>query len=448
MHFNIFSRLFSGDERTVLANKNILATGSFKVLDTLVYLLLVPATLGYLNVYEYGIWLTINSVLGWINSFDIGLGNGLRNQLAEALAKNDFKKGRSLISTTLVMLIAIMIVLILVVSIAFPYLDNYTIFGTNPEQVPNLNAVIFVSFIIFCVNFILKIIGNVYLALQLPAINYGMSTGGHLLSLIIIVILTHVTDGSLLYVAVAYSIAPTLVYLIAFPITFLGKYKDLSPQVGLFCKDHVNGLMFMGAQFFVLQIASIVLFAMTNLIISHHFGPEKVTEYNIAFRLFYLVVNFTMLVLSPMWSAATDAYARGDIEWINKSVRRIQKLLILIGVGLILMVFVSKYIYQIWVGEEVTVSFGISAGLAIYVYILLWSQAYSFFLNGMGKLKIQMVNTVLMSIIFYPLCMLFKEVGTLGVVVAMCLVNISGLVFNIIQFNKVVSGQAAGIWKK
>ena len=147
MHFNIFSRLFSGDERTVLANKNILATGSFKVLDTLVYLLLVPATLGYLNVYEYGIWLTINSVLGWINSFDIGLGNGLRNQLAEALAKNDFKKGRSLISTTLVMLIAIMIVLILVVSIAFPYLDNYTIFGTNPEQVPNLNAVIFVSFI-------------------------------------------------------------------------------------------------------------------------------------------------------------------------------------------------------------------------------------------------------------------------------------------------------------
>ena len=165
------------------------------------------------------------------------------------------------------------------------------------------------------------------MALQLPAINYGMSTGGHLLSLIIIVILTHVTDGSLLYVAVAYSIAPTLVYLIAFPITFLGKYKDLSPQVGLFCKDHVNGLMFMGAQFFVLQIASIVLFAMTNLIISHHFGPEKVTEYNIAFRLFYLVVNFTMLVLSPMWSAATDAYTRGDLEWINKSAQKIRKLL-------------------------------------------------------------------------------------------------------------------------
>lgn len=133
MCFNKFTRLFSGDERTVLANKNILATGGFKILDTLVYLLLVPVTLGYLNVYEYGIWLTINSVLGWINSFDIGLGNGLRNQLAEALAKNDFKKGQALISTTLVILVAIMAALILVVSITFSSLDNYAIFGTNPE---------------------------------------------------------------------------------------------------------------------------------------------------------------------------------------------------------------------------------------------------------------------------------------------------------------------------
>ncbi len=52
-----------------------------------------------------------------------------------------------------------------------------------------------------------------------------------------------------------------------------------------------------------------------------------------------------------------------------------------------------------------------------------------------------------MSIIFYPLCMSFKEFGTLGVVMAMCMVNISGLIVNIIQFNKVISGRATGIWK-
>ena len=58
----------------------------------MIYLLLVPITLGYLNPYEYGVWLTLNSILVWFNSFDIGLGNGLRNKLTIALAENDLKK--------------------------------------------------------------------------------------------------------------------------------------------------------------------------------------------------------------------------------------------------------------------------------------------------------------------------------------------------------------------
>ena len=444
----IKEKIFKGDERTVLANKNIIATGGIKIIDSLVFLLLVPATLGYLNAYEYGIWLAINSVIGWVNSFDIGLGNGLRNQLAEALAQNDYKRGRSLITTTMLILTLIMAGLIILVSIAFPFIDCYSMFGTNSFQVPNLNAVIFVSFIIFCVNFILKIIGNVYLALQLPSINYAMSTGGHLLSLIFIVILTHTTNGSLMFVAIAYSIAPTLVYLVAFPVTFLGKYKNLKPRISLFHKEYVNNLMSVGVQFFVLQIASIILFAMTNLIISHHFGPEKVTEYNIAFRLFYLVVNLTMLFLSPMWSAATDAYTRGDIDWIKNSSRKVRKILYILGFGLIIMVLVAKYIYLLWVGSEVKVPFSISAGLAVYVYILVWSQAYSFFLNGMGKLRIQMINTVCVAVVFYPLCLVLKEFSTFGVIVAMCIVNITGVIFNIIQFSLIVNGKAKGIWLK
>lgn len=155
-----------------------------------------------------------------------------------------------------------------------------------------------------------------------------------------------------------------------------------------------------------------------------------------------------LLVLSPMWSAATDAYTCRDTTWIKKSADRVHKLLFLLGVGLLLMVAVSKYLYFIWVGGDVTVDFKISAGLAVYVYILVWSQAYSFFLNGMGKLRIQMINAVTMAIIFYPLCLLLKEFGTFGIIMAMCVSNISGLVLNVIQFNKIVAGKAKGIWAK
>lgn len=87
IYMSILSTLSSGDERTIKVKKNILASVLIKGVDFLVYLLLVPVTLGYLNQYEYGIWLTLSSILMWINSFDIGLGNGLRNKLSEALAQ-------------------------------------------------------------------------------------------------------------------------------------------------------------------------------------------------------------------------------------------------------------------------------------------------------------------------------------------------------------------------
>lgn len=107
---NLKHILLGGDQRTSKAKKNILLSIGIKACSILVSLVLVPLTLGYLNKYEYGIWLTLSSTLMWINYFDIGLGNGLRNKLAEALADSDVKKGQVYISTTFALLTIIMVV--------------------------------------------------------------------------------------------------------------------------------------------------------------------------------------------------------------------------------------------------------------------------------------------------------------------------------------------------
>ena len=63
-------------------------------------LLLVPVSLKCLTTGEYGIWLTLTSIIAWFISLDFGLGNGLRNKLAEALAVNDLKLAKIYTSTT------------------------------------------------------------------------------------------------------------------------------------------------------------------------------------------------------------------------------------------------------------------------------------------------------------------------------------------------------------
>lgn len=80
-------KMLDRDRRSSLVRKNIAGSILIKGWGCIVQLLLVPATLKSLNQYEYGVWLTISSILLWVDQFDIGLGNGLRNKLAEAVAK-------------------------------------------------------------------------------------------------------------------------------------------------------------------------------------------------------------------------------------------------------------------------------------------------------------------------------------------------------------------------
>lgn len=67
----------------------------------------VPITLAYINVSQYGIWITMSSLIVWLGFFDIGLTQGLRNKFAEALAKGDDDLAQIYVSTTYAILFII-----------------------------------------------------------------------------------------------------------------------------------------------------------------------------------------------------------------------------------------------------------------------------------------------------------------------------------------------------
>ena len=114
-NFILFRKLFTGNPRSVKANKNILASFLIKGSSIIVGFLMVRVTLDYLDQTKYGIWLTMSSFLTWFSFFEIGLGSGLRNKLAEALAKKDYVLGKVYVSTTY----AILVLVISIVAIIF-----------------------------------------------------------------------------------------------------------------------------------------------------------------------------------------------------------------------------------------------------------------------------------------------------------------------------------------
>lgn len=443
------SKIKHWDARTMITRKNVFYSFFVKSFGILTSLLLVPITIKFLNSTEYGIWLTLNSILLWINTFDIGLGNGLRNKLAESLAERNFLKAKQYVSTAYGVIFAIVCVLFCSFQIANLYIDWYRILNVSPVLVPNLKSIISLSFGLFCLTFVLKLVGNILLAMQKSAFENLLIMLGQVLSLIIIFILSLSSSGTLFQVALIYSICPAIVYALSYPFVFRNEYREILPSIKFFKKDYIKVIMSLGVQFFVLQIAALIIFSTSNLIISNMFGPEMVTKYNVAFRYFNVVPLLFTIILTPMWSATTDAFIKGDFAWISRSIRKINILILITFFTLVLMTVLSNRVYSLWVGNDIKIPIQLSISIAFYIFILVASLSYSSFLNGFGKLRVQMINIVICSVFFLPITFYFgKELGIYGIIVSLSIVNLSGLVLNIIQFNYVIRGTAKGIWNK
>src|SRR5690349_15799284 len=112
----------ANDERSNVILKNITLSFVYKGINILTQLALVPLTIHYLNKDQYGIWLTLSAIISWFSFFDIGLGNGLRNKLAEAIAKKDFALAKTYVSTSYAILSIIFLSALVLFGIINPFL--------------------------------------------------------------------------------------------------------------------------------------------------------------------------------------------------------------------------------------------------------------------------------------------------------------------------------------
>lgn len=434
--------------RSRLFLKNIAGSVAIKGWAGVVQLLLVPLVLACLGQYANGIWMTISSILLWIDSFDMGLGNGLRNKLAAYVARDDWDSAGRAVSTTFFMLLAIIGPLVAVLLAATGVADVYAFLNVDAAKVGDLCRTLACTVTFVGLALVLKIVGNIYLALQLPAVNNALVVAGQTLGLAGIYI-AHRTLGdhvTLFHVALISTAAPVLVYLVAMPVTFC-RYAALRISWRKFDRRMVRELFSLGLQFFILQVSGMVLFFSSNLLISRWLSPADVTPYQIVYRYFSFVTMLFGIAVAPLWSATTDAYVKRDFGWIRGVTRRMN--VILLGfVGLIaVMVAASPRIYALWVGGQYGITLPLTAMMGLYTAIVLYSLYYAHILFGIGHIRLQMYVTLAEAVCFVPLAMAgVNAFGLIGILGALTLVNLACAVTNRLQYKKIMSGRATGIW--
>ncbi len=429
------------NKRSALLIKNVIASFIIKGWSAVIVLLMVPLTLKMLGVYCNGVWLTISSVLIWLDLMDIGLGNGLRNAVANYIAKGEHEKVRQAVSSTYFMLLIIVIPIVLILYGIIWGFDMYAAIGVNKDMVPNLNTILAVAVSFASATFILKSVGNFYMGLQLPAVNNLIVCLGQTLALILTFAAYIIGIRSLLCVVAINTMAPLLIWAACIPYTYKKRYPQYCPGIKYINTRMAYTLYSTGMQFFVLQICGVILFMTTNIIISKLFSPAEVTPYQVAYRYFHLTFVVFSTICMPFWNATTDAFARNDIDWLRKSDRKLNLLMVGAIIALVVMVFLSDFVYRIWVGTDIIISKDLSVCVAVYMLILILSQRYSYILNGLGVLRIQLIFTTIATASFLPLawyvCKTYESVT--GLVWVMCIVNTPGLIANYWKYHSVIN---------
>jgi O-antigen/teichoic acid export membrane protein len=446
----ISSKFGKTSERSKEAVLNIAISLTAKGISILSNLLIVPLTIHYVNPTRYGIWLTLSSVISWIAFFDLGLGNGFRNKFAEARAKGDNLLARKYLSTTYFVLSGVVTLLYIALLLINHFIDWPSVLHVDKVYFFELREVFAIIGCFFCLNMVFNIFSTMLTADQKIGFSSLIVGLGQLFSLAAIFILTRMSEGSLINLATYYAGVPCLVMLIASIIGFTStRYREMMPSLRLVDLSLVKNILNIGIQFFVIYICLLLIFQVMNIVISRELGPEAVTQYNVAFKYFNLLHMVMMIIISPFWSAFTDAYTKNDYTWMKSIIRKLEQCwLVCVGIGL-LMLLCSPVFYRIWIGDEVKVGFTLSFCVLIYILSQVIGAIYMQMINGIGTVRIQMITYILFALFSLPLMMYScRLLGIVGIVIMPSIVYLGQAIIGKIQLHKLMTHTASGIWNK
>lgn len=450
---NIIRRFVNrGSDRSVKYKKNTLYMFFLKGVSMAISFIYVPLLLNTLDSERYGIWLTLTTIVTWVAMLDIGLGNGLRNKLAVAIAENNFLLAKKYVSSAYVALsiyiFAFLLLFIIVSEFFIPW--NIVLNATNVLE-SELRLLVNLVFISFGFSFILNLLNSILFALQSPALSTFISTLGQLCSLISVLICVKFFDiDSLLILGVVVSFVPVLIQLISTIYLFANSLKNIRPQLKFYDRTLVKSIIGLGLNFFIIQIMTIFLYQSNNLIITHIVGNDAVVEYNVANKYIQIIQVLYIIIVTPLWSATTQAYVKGEFDWIRNMNKNLNKIVLMFFILGLVLFALSPYIYNLWLGNgNIKIALSSTFILLISEIFRMLYGNYGYIINGIGKLHAQLVISIIMAVFYVPISVFFGYYwGLPGILMTMLFVNFVNFLWSRYQFKVLMDNKQSSFWNK
>jgi O-antigen/teichoic acid export membrane protein len=347
----------------------------------------VPLLLNYLGTEKYGLLLTLTSVAAVVASFDLGIGRGLVNLVAEAHGRDDRGSAATHVASAFWLVSGISLALFALaagahVLIEWPLLPGVASMAHGYAQLTFLA-------ILLCLlaAMPLNTAGFVQMGYQEPFWNqiWGILATAASLSALLMVVRS---DGGLSAIVCAIYGIPLGMAGLNAAILFRRRRSYLRPRLVNVRVRAALQLVRMGFPFFVLQIATAAAEWTDEIVIASLFGLAAVPTYSVPVRMFNVVPLFVGLVVTPLWPAYREAWTRGDTQWVRRAlIASVIASLLFSCVGAAFVFAYGSTLLRLWVGASIVPPLALLSGLAAWAIVVSYISSLAMFFQGLNHLR-------------------------------------------------------------
>lgn len=429
-----------------IIKKNAAMSIVFKGLEYLLVFFTTPVLLSCLGDYKYGVYTTALSLVSWIYYFDFGIGSGLRNKVAAAIAKDDYVTASKTVNVAYVLISGISITAFAAVLVSSFFLDFDTILNAKLSD-ENLNFILVIAIFLACINFALTLATSVLNSLQKLGLISGLGVLSKTLMVVALLLFKFFDMKAMLAVVVLEGTVQLVKNVIAF-ICVRKEDKRLSPDFKDIDYRYSRGILGFGIQIFFMQISALILNATDNIIIMKFFGATDVTPYSMCHKYFSVINAFFVAATGPLWTTYTRAYTLRDLGYIKVTLKRSLMFYALTLCGIIAAYFIFKPFMRFYLGQDLVYQDGIIFFVGLYYALLIFSHNFSAFVHGISKVGMVTIANIMGALVNIPASILLAVncgLGLNGVILGSIIslvIGITAYVYTtIVEIRKLEAGR-------
>lgn len=391
-----------------------------KGISLIVSVVTVPLTVRYLGAESYGLWITISSTVMMFFVLDLGIASTLTNLISETYATDNKRQAAVYFATALWVIIGVVAVLGFAGWLIWPHIGWASLFHLRSvAQAQEASQAVAAAFLVFLLALPTSLATRVLAGYQeLHAANL-FAAAGSILGLVAVVVVIHMR-ASLPVLVGAYAGSALIANAACLVWTCWFRKPWMKPWPTRIDPSVIARIFHTGLQFFLIQLAGLVVFNSDNLIIAHYLSPAQVTPYSVTWRLVGYLTAIQALVIPSIWPAFAESWSRRNIAWIRSAYRRLRwTTAIVLTAGSIVLLTTGRQIIRIWAGPSAVPTRGLLALMCVWVIICGITTNQACLMGATSRVKKQAISSVLSAIANLVLSILWvRSLGPIGVLLA------------------------------